>query len=233
MNKNKSTVMKIDIWSDVRCPFCYIGKKKFETALNKFPHKDNVEVIWHSFQLDPGMQTQPGKNAYDYFSEAKGLSRPQAVGMHNRAALIGREAGLTFNFDNLVVANSFNAHRFIQLAKTKGLANDAEEQLFKAYFTEGKNIDDTATLAQIGISIGIDAKEAAEALTSGAFAAEVERDESAARTIGIRGVPFFVFNYQHAVSGAQSPDTFLQVLERSWSEFENAQENLVKVNSGI
>jgi predicted DsbA family dithiol-disulfide isomerase len=219
--------MKINIWSDVRCPFCYIGKRKFEKALEKFPHKDEVEVVWRSFQLDPKLQTQTDKKVYEHFAEYKGMSPKYAEQMHNRAAQIAKEVGLNFNFDKAVVANSFNAHRLIQFAKTKGLGNEAEEQLFKAYFTEGKNIDDISTLIETGTTIGLNKKELKEVLASDAFAEEVHQDELTALKVGVRGVPFFVFNDKYAVSGAQPVDTFLRTLENSWEELEKENGSLI------
>ena len=213
--------MKVNIWSDVRCPFCYIGKRKFELALEKFPHKDQVEVTWRSFQLDPALETQKDVNIYDYFSKVKGVSKAQALEMFNNVTEIAREVGLNFNIEQSIVANSFNAHRLIQLAKSKGLGDEMEEALFIIHFTEGKDIDDKAILAETGISVGLDSDEVNAMLDSNAFSREVKHDEEAAQTIGVRGVPFFVFNDKYAVSGAQSPQTFLQVLEKSWEEFES------------
>ena len=128
--------MKISIWSDVRCPFCYIGKHKFEKALEQFPHKDQIEVVWKSFELDPGLQTNPRVNTLDHLAENKGISRDQAEQMTQYATQAAKEAGLELHFNKAVVANSFNAHRLIQLAKTKGLGSEAEEALFKAHFEE-------------------------------------------------------------------------------------------------
>lgn len=212
--------MKIDIWSDIRCPFCYIGKRKFEKALDQFADKDKVEVVWRSFQLDPNLETKTGINAVDHIAAIKGISQEQAEEMHNHVTGVAKEVGLDFDFEKAVVANSFNAHRLIQLAKTKGLGNEAEEQLFKAHFTEGKNIDDKEVLTQTGIAIGLDEKEIKAMLSSDAFAGAVRQDEQEAQAIGVRGVPFFVFNDRYAVSGAQSPDTFLQALQQSWQSFE-------------
>jgi len=212
--------MQIDIWSDIRCPFCYIGKRKFEIALEKFVHKNEVEVIWRSFQLDPTLKTQTDISLYDYFAQRKGFSRQQAIQMNNNVTQIAKEVGLDFHLDKAVVANSFNAHRLIQLAKTKELGDEAEEQLFKAYFAESKNIDDTAILVETGIAAGLDEKEVREMLASDAFAKAVKTDELAAHEIGVRGVPFFVFDNKYAVSGAQSSDVFLQALEKSWETFE-------------
>jgi len=211
--------MKVAIWSDVRCPFCYIGKRKFEAALEKFEYKDKVEITWHSFQLDPYLKTQTEMNIYDYFADRKGQSREYAKQVHRQVVQTAKEVGLSFNFDKAVIANSFNAHRIIQLAKTKGLGDAAEEQLFKAYFTEGKNIDDNGTLLQIGISIGLNEEEVKETLTTDAYAEAVQEDERKAQTINVRGVPFFVFNDKYVISGAQSPEVFLETLEGVWEEF--------------
>src|SRR5665213_2949064 len=219
--------MQVDIWSDVRCPFCYIGKRKFEAALNKFMHKDQVKVSWHSFELDPGLETQTGLNVYDYFVEHKGVSREQAEKLHRQVTGTAAEVGLEFNFDRAVVANSFNAHRLIQFAKTKGLGDQAEEQLFEAYFTDGKNIDAKETLIQIGDSIGLESEKVSELLSSDTYSQEVEQDELQAREIGINGVPFFIFNNQYAVSGAQPPEIFANVLDKSFETFEKENKPLI------
>jgi len=219
--------MKINIWSDIRCPFCYIGKRKFEQALEQFQHKDKVEVIWRSFQLDPGLKTQPGTKVFDYLAKIKGLTREESVQMHDHVTGVAREVGLSFQFENAVVANSFNGHRLIQLAKAQGLASQAEEALFKAHFTDGKNIDDEKTLLSIGTAIGLAEKDVSSLLASNDFSEAVKEDERMAREIGIRGVPFFILNDKFAVSGAQSPDAFLQALEKAW---EAQQANPVKAS---
>lgn len=219
--------MNINIWSDVRCPFCYIGKRKFEMALEKFPHKDKVEITWKSFELDPTIETTTDVNAIDHIADIKGISKSQAQQMHQHVIQVAKEVGLNFDFDKAIVANSFNAHRLIQLAKTRSLGNEAEEQLFKAHFTEGKNIDDDETLVQTGVAIGLDANEIKEMLASDSFSSEVKQDEMQAQSIGINGVPFFILNNKYAVSGAQSPDTFLEVLEQTWKEFEQEKQPLI------
>jgi predicted DsbA family dithiol-disulfide isomerase len=219
--------MKVDIWSDVRCPFCYIGKRKFEKALEKFSHKNEIEVNWHSFELDPSLKTDQSVNALEHISEIKGISKTQAEGMFSHVTQVAKEVGLDFDFEKNVVANSFNAHRLIQLAKTKGLANEAEEALFKGHFIEGKNIDDEETLIQTGISIGLDEKDVKEIFSSDVFAEEVKRDEMQAQSFGIRGVPFFILNNKYAVSGAQSPEVFSQAISQAWREFEKEQQPLI------
>ena len=223
--------MKINIWSDIRCPFCYIGKRKFEMALEKFEHRNDVEVEWKSFELDPNLTTQADVNATEHLAEIKGISKERANEMQQYVKGIANEVGLDFNADKAVVANSFNGHRLIQFAKTKGLGNEAEEELFKAHFTEGKNIDNTEVLLQTAINIGLDENEAREMLASGAFAKEVKQDEMQAQHFGISGVPFFVLNDKYAVSGAQSPDTFLQALNQTWTESQEAKKPVV-INEG-
>lgn len=218
--------MKVDIFSDIRCPFCYVGKKKFEKALEKFSNRKDIEINWHSFQLDPSLKTQPGKSLFDFFSEYKGVSKDQAKMMHAHAAAAGREAGIEFNFDNQVIANSYKAHLLIQLAKTKGLANEMEEELFKAQMVNGENIDDEATLIKIGDNVGISEEEVKNALISDEMKHAVSQDEMLARNIGVRAVPFFIFNDKYAVSGAQHPEVFAEVLEKSWEEFSAGDKGL-------
>ena len=211
--------MEIKIWSDIRCPFCYIGKRKFEKALDRFSHKGQEKVIWKSFELDPDLATNTTLNAAEHLSEVKGISKTEAEGMQKYVANIAKEIGIHFNSDESVVANSFNAHRLIQFAKSVGRADDAEEALFKAFFVDGKNIDDIPTLIETGVAAGLDKEKLQHIYQSEDFKNEVRSDEREARNLGINGVPFFVFNNKYAVSGAQSPETFLEVLEQSWKEF--------------
>lgn len=219
--------MKVDIWSDVRCPFCYIGKHKFEKALEQFAHKEGIEVVWHSFELDPYVKTDPSVSTYEHLAKNKGIGIQQAKQMTQYAADAAKEVNLNLDFEKAVIANSFRAHRLIQLAKTKGLGNDAEEHLFSAHFTEGKNIDDQDVLIGIGKSIGLKEEAIIEMFESDAYEAAVRQDEMEARSLGISGVPFFIFNGKYAVSGAQSPDVFLQALQQSWAEFEQANKPLI------
>lgn len=222
--------MKVDIWSDIRCPFCYIGKHAFENALARFDHHDRVEVVWHSFELDPFLETRPGLSLNDHLAELKGLSAEDVEAMHLHVSQMGEKVGVRFAFSRAVVANSFHAHRLIQLAKASGKGNEAEEALFKAYFTEGVNIDDPGALLPIGTSLGLPEERVRELLFSDALSREVRADERQAAELGIRGVPFFVFNQRYAVSGAQSPEVFLQTLDTAWKEFEKT--DLVTVVDG-
>lgn len=209
--------MKVEIWSDVMCPFCYIGKRRFEQALSEFPHKDDITVEWKSFQLDPDLQSQPDKTVSAYLAERKGWSLDQAKQANDHVTRMAAQAGLTYKLDKAIVANSFDAHLFSHYAATKGKGDAAEESLFRAYFTEGKNIADHETLAQLGTSIGLDAAEVKQALaTPSAFAAAVEQDIYEAQQIGVRGVPFFVLDRKFAVSGAQPAATFLEAITKAY-----------------
>ncbi|MEI7801966.1 MAG: DsbA family oxidoreductase [Bacteroidota bacterium] len=210
--------MKVEIWSDVMCPFCYIGKRKFEKALEQFPQKDKVEVEWKSFQLNPLMKTDPTKNINQYLSEAKGWTIDYAKKVNESVTECAKEVGLTYNFDNAIVANSFDAHRFSHLAKQHGLQDKAEERLFAAYFTEGKNTADHITLIQLGIDIGLNADEVKKMLNSNVFADDIRRDIFDAQQVGVQGVPFFVIGNRYTVSGAQESDLFLQALNTAWKE---------------
>lgn len=224
--------MKVDIWSDIRCPFCYVGKKNFEKALDQFPEKENIEVTWHSFQLDPDMKTQPEKSSLEYFSERKGVSEEQAKGMYEHVYKAGKDAGIEFNFDHQKVANSYRGHLLLQLAASKNLANEAEEALFKAQLIEGKNIDDEATLIEIGKSISLNEEDIKKALVSDEFAEQVSKDMMLAQQMRISGVPFFVINDKYGVSGAQPSPVFSEVLEKSWEEFSAGDQGLKIIHSG-
>ena len=212
--------MKVEIWSDVMCPFCYIGKRKFELALKNFPHREKVEITWKSFQLNPDMVTDPDKNINQYLAEAKGWSLKQAEDANNYVTDIAKNVGLTYNMDKAIVANSFDAHRLSHLAKKYNKQDALEEQLFLAYFTEGKNTADHNILTEIGVGIGLDEQEIKTMLNSNEFSAEVNKDILEAQMVGARGVPFFVFDRKYAVSGAQDPATFEQVLTTVWEESE-------------
>lgn len=213
--------MKVEIWSDVMCPFCYIGKRKFENALAQFPHKDKIEVVWKSFQLDPTTVTDPSLNSVEHLAHKKGWSKQQALETTAHVANIAKQVGLDFHFDKAVVANSFDAHRLSHLAKKYGKQNELEEKLFKAYFTDGKNTADHSTLLQIGRELGIDEKEISEVLNNATFSNEVEQDIMEAQHIGVRGVPFFVLDRKYAVSGAQESETFLGALTKAYEEHTN------------
>lgn len=225
--------MQVEIWSDVMCPFCYIGKRRFEKALKQLPEQENIEIIWKSYQLAPDMQTDTTKNINQYLSEHKGISLEHAEQMNDQVTRMAAAEGLVYNFDKAIVANSMNAHRFSHFAKQYGKQNEAEELLFRAYFTEGKNTDDLNTLIDLGKEIGLDSDKLKTVLESEQYTDEVREDIYEAHQIGVRGVPFFVFNRKYAISGAQESGAFAQVLEKSFAEWrEENHDAEIQVNNG-
>lgn len=210
--------MKIEIWSDIMCPFCYIGKRKLERALQKFEHREKAAISWHSYMLQPGLKYEKGKKIYDFLAESKGMHYDHAVAMTQQVAEMAKEVGLDFNFDKIVVANSFDAHRLTHFAKKHSLQDKAEEKLFEAYFVEGKNIGDYAVLQEIGVEVGLDAQKVKQMLDSGDYTSAVNADVNEAQKLSIRGVPFFIFNRKWGLSGAQPEDVFLEVLEKAYEE---------------
>ena len=216
-------MMKIEIWSDIMCPFCYIGKRRFEEALSKFDNKNSIEIEWKSFLLSPEIKTDASKNIHRFLAEHKNVSIEEAKSMNDYVAGLAAQAGLIYDFDRAIPANSFNAHRFLHFAKQQGKQNKAEEKLFSAYFTEGKNIDDAQTLMLIAIELGLDANKLAEDMNNGTFAEEVITDIKKAQQLGVRGVPFFVLNRKYAVSGAQESDVFYDTIVKAYNEWKAAQ----------
>jgi predicted DsbA family dithiol-disulfide isomerase len=216
----KEQKMKIEVWSDIMCPFCYIGKRNYEKALSKFKHAESVELVWKSFQLDPSTPTtKVEQSTYEYLAERKGWSMKECKEIHQSVTKTAKQAGLVYDFDNVKVANSFNAHRIIQLAKTKGLGDQAKEQFFKAHFTNGRDLNDKNDIVAIAELIGLTKDDMEEALTNSKYEEAVYADIQEASQLGIQGVPFFVMNRKYAVSGAQSPDLFLQTIEKAYEEW--------------
>jgi predicted DsbA family dithiol-disulfide isomerase len=207
--------MKVEIWSDVLCPFCYIGKRRFEKALAQYENRDSVEVTWKSFQLDPSTVTDPSKTVHQYLAARKGISETEALQMNEHVTRMAAAEGLEYHFGKAVVANSFDAHRLSHFALAHGKQDEVEELLFKAYFTEGRNTADHDVLLQIGMQAGLKEEEIRAMLSSGEFADAVRADMDEAVQIGIRGVPFFVFDRKYAISGAQESETFLQGLQQT------------------
>ncbi|PPL00369.1 DsbA family oxidoreductase [Parapedobacter indicus] len=226
--------MKIEIWSDIVCPFCYIGKRNFETALAQFDEAEFVELEWKSFQLDPELpKGTTYADTYQYLAERKGLSIAQAKEMTSSVAATGKNAGVTLNFEKAVIANTWDAHRLIHLAQSKGAGTRVKEALFNAHFTDGKDISNRDTLVELGKKAGLEETPVIAMLSSDAYAHEVAQDIQEARNIGIRGVPFFVFNRKYAVSGAQPPEVFLQTLQKAVAEWRATNpDTLINVTEG-
>ncbi|KFE99053.1 DsbA family oxidoreductase [Chryseobacterium luteum] len=210
--------MKIEIWSDVMCPFCYIGKNNFEQALEKLPFKNEVEIEWKSFQLDPTLDASKPQSTIEYFKEKKGFPAEQASQMIAQVAQMGKGAGIDFNFEKALVINTFAAHKLLHLAKKHGKSSEMEEALFKAHFTDGKNVGDVEELISLAEKTGIDNDEARRALTSDEFNYEINQDIQEAKNNGISSVPFFVLNGKYAVSGAQPAEVFADALQQTYKE---------------
>ena len=210
--------MRIDIWSDVVCPWCYVGKRRFEQALSRFAGRDAVEVVWHSFELDSEAPAER-VGAYEEHLAAKyGRTVQEAAQMTASMTEVAAGEGLEFRFDRARPGNTFDAHRLLHLAAERGVQDAVKERLLHATFTEGEPIGDPETLVRLVAEAGLDAEEARAVLASDRYAAEVRADEAQARAYGISGVPFFVVDGRYGVSGAQPADVLLQVLDRAWSE---------------
>ena len=207
----------VEIWSDVVCPWCYIGKRRFEAALERFAHKDQVRLVWRSFELDPDSPRRTPGSLNDILAQKMGTSTAQAAAMNDHVARLAAAEGLDYRLDQAQHGNTFDAHRLIHLAAPHNLQGEAKERLLRAYFTEGQAIGDPETLARLGAEIGIPAGEVRTMLASDAYAADVRADERRAVILGIRGVPFVAIDELYGVSGAQPPEVFLDALERAWT----------------
>lgn len=214
--------MKIEIWSDVVCPFCYIGKRKMEKALANFPNKDSIEIEWKSFQLNPDQKTDTSVNTLEHLANSKGWSMDQTREITANVVEMAKAEGLDFDFEKAVVANTRNAHRLIHLAKESDKGNEMKERLLSAYFSDGRNVDDYSTLIELGKEIGLEEDKIREMLESGEFDQAVDQDIYESRQIGVKGVPFFVLDRKYGISGAQPDEVFTQNLEKAWSEFQKA-----------
>jgi predicted DsbA family dithiol-disulfide isomerase len=210
--------LKVEIWSDVVCPWCYIGKRRFESALERFSHREAVEVVWRSFELDPTAPVRREGDAAERLASKYGMSRQQAVESQDRLTQTAAQEGLTFRFDLAQSGNTFNAHRLLHLADERGLQAEVKERLMQAYFSEAEPIGDVETLVRLVAEVGIPSAEARAVLSTDAYAEDVRADEREASELGISGVPFFVIDRRYGVSGAQSPDILLQALEQAWTE---------------
>jgi predicted DsbA family dithiol-disulfide isomerase len=207
--------MQVEIWSDIACPWCYIGRRRFEKALAQFEGRSQVEVTWRSFELDPNAPREYAGTVYDLVTQRYGASREKVEALHRRVTALAAEEGLDYHFERAHPVNSFDAHRLIHLAAHHHLQGEMKERLQRAYFTEGLVISDQGTLAQLAAEVGLDADETRRMLESDAYAAAVRADERRAQALGCDGVPFFVFDERYAVSGAQPVATFVAALERA------------------
>lgn len=209
--------VQIEIWSDVVCPWCAIGKRRFEAALAGFEHRDDVEVRYRSFELDPTTPRAYEGNATGRLAEKYGVPLAEAQAMQRRVTDMAAGEGLDFHLDDARPGNTVDAHRLLHLAADRGLQAELKERLLLAYFTEGRSIGDPATLAELAAEAGLDPVEARAVLDSEDYLAEVRDDQATARALGISGVPFFVLDRTYGISGAQSADVLLGALRQAWT----------------
>ncbi|MBN2268922.1 MAG: DsbA family oxidoreductase [Acholeplasmataceae bacterium] len=210
--------MKIEIWSDFACPFCYIGKTRFEQALSEFKHNDKVEVVYKAYQLNPNAPTKMVKDAYETFAEGHGMTKDQAKQRFDMFTQNAKSVGLEYRYDIIQMTNTFDAHRIAKWANKFNKEDAVTARFMKAYFTEGKNLADQATLVSLVEELGLNTQEASRILESKDYSDEVYNQIQEARQIGVQGVPFFVLNRKYGISGAQQKEYFTQALEQIWKE---------------
>jgi predicted DsbA family dithiol-disulfide isomerase len=212
--------MLVEIFSDVVCPWCAVGKRRFETALSRFEHAEQVDVVWRSFELDPHAPARREGDYADRLARKYGMSREQAVAANGRLTAVAGAEGLDFHFERVQPGNTFEAHRLLHYAREQGLGTQGalKERLLLAYFTEGSPIGDPETLVRLASEVGLDPQECAAVLAGDRYADEVRADEREAMELGVTGVPFFVVDGKFGIPGAQDATTILGVLERAWAK---------------
>jgi predicted DsbA family dithiol-disulfide isomerase len=213
--------MRIDIWSDVVCPWCYIGKRRFDRALADFAHRDAIapgDIVHRSFQLNPALTRDKTPLRRAAIMSKYGMTEAQAREMDAKMERTAAADGLDYHLDGGVTGNTFDAHQLVHLGAVHGIQDQVIERLYRAYFTEQRSIFDEDSLVEFGSDAGLDAADARTALRSQAFAGAVQQDIAAARKIGISGVPFFLINGQFGISGAQPTEVFAAALDQAWQE---------------
>jgi predicted DsbA family dithiol-disulfide isomerase len=210
--------MKIELWSDFACPFCYIGKTRFENALAKFPHKKHVEVVYKAYQLNPNAPKVMKGSPAEAFAKGHRMTKDQALQRFEMFKNNAKTVGLEYNYEDIQMTNTFDAHRLAKWANQFDLEQDITSRFMKAYFTDGMNLADHETLISLVKEVGLDADAAKIVLKGNDFADEVQSQITEGRQVGVQGVPFFVLNRKYGVSGAQQEAYFTQVLEKLWEE---------------
>lgn len=210
--------MQVEIWSDVVCPWCYIGKRRFEKALEAFDHRGEVQVVYRSFELDPSAPPAVRTPTIELLSGKYGMSIQQAVDVQRQMEDRAAADGLTFHMDGLHSGNTRDAHRLLHLAKAHEVQPELAERLHRAYFTEQASVFDHASLTSLAVEVGLDEDEVDRVLASDDYADEVDEDEAMARQLGATGVPFFVIDRRYGISGAQPVDTMLAALQRGFAD---------------
>jgi predicted DsbA family dithiol-disulfide isomerase len=209
--------MRVEVWSDVVCPWCYIGKRRLETALSRFPHAADVELLWRSFQLDPSVPEGETHATLPALAAKYGRSVEEMAGQMARVEGIAAEEGLRYDLAAGVSGNTLLAHQLVHLATERGLAGQVEERLFHAHFEEHRSVFDVDSLVELGAEVGLDADEARAALTDRRYLPAVREDIATARALGATGVPFFVVDRTYGAAGAQPAEVLLELLQRAWA----------------
>jgi predicted DsbA family dithiol-disulfide isomerase len=210
--------IRIDVWSDVVCPWCYIGKRRLETALDQFEHSDDVTVTWHSFQLDPTIPAGHREPVHEMLAKKIGAPASQVRAMTHQVTQLAEAEGLTYDLGNAISVNTRDAHRVAHLAGQHGLGTEMHEALLKAHLSDAAVVDDPDTLIRLATEIGVPADEAGDVVRGTKYGAEVDADIRTARKIGVSGVPFFMINEKYGISGAQPADAFLGALHKVHAE---------------
>ena len=212
--------LKLEVWSDIACPWCYVGKRRLESALKQFPHAQEVELVWRAFELDPGAPAERARDVshVEFIARKYGMPVAQAQKSTDHLLQLARAEGLAFDFVNIRSGNTFDAHRLIHLGLERGVQDAVKKRMMKAYFEQAELMSDHGTLVRLATEAGLDAGEATDVLAGDSYAAAVRADETQARELGISGVPCFVLDRRFAVSGAQSAEVMLSALQQAWSE---------------
>jgi predicted DsbA family dithiol-disulfide isomerase len=215
--------MKVEIWGDITCTHCYTAKRKFDRALAQFKNSDQIEVVWKSFELAPGLQTNPSKFLPEFLTDLHGITRQEAQAMTDHVSEKVKEDGLTYDLNIAIPANSFNAHRVLHFAKSRHRQEQMEERLFKAYFSEGRNIDDAPTLVALAAEVGLREEEVKKMLQGDSYTNEVKADLDEARRKGITSVPKYIFNSGTQLSGGQESNVYLEALVAEFDRWQGGQ----------
>ncbi len=210
--------MRIDVWSDVVCPWCYIGKRRLEAAIRELPPRAEVEVVWHSFELDPAAPRRTEGRLAERLAAKYGMSVADAEANQARLTGLAAAEGLRFDFDRAQSGSTFDAHRLVHLGLERGVQDAVKERLMRGYFTEGAAVGEPETLVAVAVEAGLDEAEVREVLSGDSYAGAVRQDEEQARRLGISGVPFFVIDGRYGVSGAQPSEALLEVMTTAWDE---------------
>lgn len=210
--------MKVEIWSDYQCPFCYIGKRRFEKAVNQFAQGNEIEVEFKSFELQPDAERDIKMSQDEMLMKKYNMSAEQVKTSNDNLTAQAKAEGLDYHLDKTILTNTLDAHRLMQFAEAKGKGKEMNERLFFAQFTESKHLGDQETLATLAEEVGLDKQETADMLASKLYTAEVRTDEQEASLLGVSGVPFFVIDRKYGISGAQPTEVFLQTLQKVWAE---------------